>query len=371
MDSYESPDLYLEGGGFDGGSTPVVVTGDGTQVHTFDFSESLSYDAGTVVRYQGSFFVFNIYHPAGVWNPEHATPITTVRMRATTQPFNILPDYNLSSPLGPSKYKVRYLPNNDSINFPERFVVDTNVYLPGDMVTVLNYPYAHYSEDGVWLYTFIGWSLGKGINPIGTFNTGTFLMPPQDITLYAQWAKECTLDLVHNNQVLVKLQHRQNITKLVIPEYLGGVRIKEIATYGFQNSTITEVVVPTSITRINAYAFSGWTGSRLRFTDGTVTHKYPALELKSDCFVNTPNLVELLLPYRWQKCLDLGSEELPKRLMDAELGKSGVVNVYIRNTKAAVAEYLAIPFASVEDRLFGSANPSMLYDRNIYWGYND
>jgi len=329
------------------------------------FNPATFYNVGEAVVYDGVTYIFILPHTPGDWDISHVTVLTPAVSYATAvQDFNTIPDYNLSRPLPTSRYKVVYYINNDVMQTPSTFVNDNNTYLPGDTVTILDYAYQHFSIDGVWVYTFLGWSLNKdnlGIN----FTSGFTTMPVGDLHLYAVWGKESTLS-VNGQTVSLKAEYKDAINYLKIPEYFYGVRIKTIGPSAFDGSSIDEIVLPPSITTIAQQAFLNWTGSTLRFIDADVTDKYPYLSILEDAFENTPNLVKIILPYRWRYSNGV--------IFPNNAVKADVFNIYIRNSKDFMEEKLNIvPPNLVEDYIADVNNPSpgIHYTRYIHWGYND
>lgn len=338
------------------------------------FSTEQSYNVGDVVVHDGIAYTFLYPHIPGEWNSAQVLAITpSFSYASPVQDFNTLPDYNVSSPLPPSKFRVNYLPNNDSINIPEMFVVDTGVYAPGETVIIKNYGigetgYTHFSEDGVWAYTWKGWSLAKGSADGVDYVPGAhIIMPSRDVTLYAQWTKTATIEVSPSYVCTLKREYKDRFNKLIIPEYFGGIRIKTIGTEAFKDSSISEIVIPASIETIQTDAFSGWSGTTLRFIDNVVTLKYPLLNLTNGCFNDTPNLTQIILPYRWQNVIETTGK------IFGEQAKADVLHIYIRNTKEYMTELLRPdenPF-DVEAYIADPDNLGIAYTRIFHWGYND
>ena len=329
------------------------------------FNPATFYNVGEAVVYDGVTYIFTLPHAPGDWDISHVTVLTpAVSYVTAVQDFNTIPDYNLSRPLPISRYKVVYhIDNNDAMQTPSTPVNDNNTYLPGDTVTILDYAYPHFSADGVWVYTFLGWSLNKDNLGINFTSGNTTTMPVGDIHLYAVWGKESTL-LVNEQTVSLKAEYKDAINYLKIPEYFYGVRIKTIGSSAFANSSINEIVIPPSITTIAQEAFLNWTGSTLRFVDANVTDKYPYLSILQDAFKNTPNLVKIILPYRWWYSDGV--------IFPNNAVKADVFNIYIRNSKDFMEEKLNIvPLSLVEDYIADENNLTIHYTRYIHWGYND
>lgn len=327
-----------------------------------EFVEYLSYNIGDLVTYRGAGFVFVTNHAPGPWDGSQAIQVNQ-RVSFTSAGFNTLPDYNLSSPLPPAKFRVLYDLSNDDFNI-EGSVEDNRVYLPGEKATILWYPYEGFSSDGLWVYTFSGWALNKGIGSSTVFTEGyRHVMPATDLRLYAQWTKEPTVTVDANGTLKLKAIYKDKINTMIVPEYFGGSRIKIIGTDAFADSSISEIILPASITEVEGDAFDNWTGTTLRFIDADRTIKYPPLKLSENCFKNTPNLRSIILPYRWQ--------EADGVLFPIVQYKK--LSIYIRNTKDYMEELLARgadPF-DVEAYIAAPSNLPLNYSRTIYWGYNE
>jgi len=328
-----------------------------------DFVEYLSYAIGDIVIYRNAAFVFVSPHTPGPWDGSQVVQLNQ-NFSYTSLNFNTLPDYNLSRPLPPGKFRVNYHINNDDINLPDMFVNDNNVYLPGETAKVLWYPYTHYSQDGIWAYTFNGWGLTKGMSStIEYYENYEINMSAVDVNLYGRWTKVATINVSSVGMLTLKQEYKDAFNKIIIPEYFGGVRIKKIGYEAFANSSINEIVIPPNIIQIDYNAFNYWTGSVIRFVDAAISTKYPGLTLASGCFTNTPNLVNIILPYRW-----IAAGNNPNKIF-IEQPKSDVFNIYIRNTKSHMNELLN----TIDTELYitDNSNPSINYVRNVYWGYND
>lgn len=279
--------------------------------------------------------------------------------------FNTLPDYNKSRPIGPPKYKIKYLINNDDVATFDMFPVDTNVYATGETAIIQGYNPIRYSRSGIHTYKFTGWSLARGISQIIAHTPGDeYIVKNHDLTLYAQWSKIPTIQVDSTGAMTTATGHVHNISVLTIPEFFGGARITKIGSNAFPSSDIDTIVVPPSITNIAVNAFAGWTGSTIRFIDNPVTFKYPGLTLEAGCFNSTPNLLNVLLPLRWRNATGV---------LFPDHGKSGVLTIYIRNTKlfmTAILDTNVIGW-NVEDHIAAPNNAVAGYTRVIHWGYNN
>lgn len=329
------------------------------------FSTYLTYSAGDVVAYAGGVYIFKVSHVPGVWNPSEVIQVNQTTSYISAD-FNTLPDYNLSRPLANSMYHVNYYRNNENLVVFDDFPIDTATYLPGATVTIADYTPVRFSSDGVWAYYFTGWSLAKGKYEVISYNAGdSCSMPNHDINLFAQWLKVSTITVDVNAAVAVKTEYKDAIPSMRIPEYFEGTRIKTIKRLAFSEASISEIVIPPNITFIEDNAFENWTGEVIRFVDSAVTSKYPELFLSINCFASTPNLITVLLPYRWRGC--------DGPLFPAE-SKSGPMIIKIRNTLAFMKDLLDWDdrgYDNVTEMVAAADNPSLNYTRIITWGYND
>lgn len=328
------------------------------------FSVDRSYNVGDIVTYEGALYIFLYPHTPGSWNTSQVMAINpSVSYQTAVQDFNTIPNYNLSSPLPVARYRVNYHINNDDITITPP--TDNQTYLRGETAVCagLSTTTYYYSFDGVWAYQWLGWSLNSTSNIVKYLAGHEITMDSIDINLYAVWSKTCILSVEPNGKVIISSAHLNGPDRLIIPEYIGPVRTHIIGKNTFTNSTIRDIIIPPSITDIEEYAFKGWRGSTIRFIDTDVTTKYPPLNLHGAVFEDTPNLIEIILPYRWRSWeMDMSG----KRLFPAQ-EKTNVFNIYIRNTQAFMSDLLNRVY--VETYIASPDEPT--YTRKIYWGYND
>jgi hypothetical protein len=328
------------------------------------FLNYLSYTIGDVVTYNGGTYVFTDVHTPGEWDASQVVQINNITTYGVSD-FNTLPDYNVSSPLGAPKYKVVYNINNDDLVEFDGFPLDNEVYAPGATVAVEGYDFTRFSEDGVWAYEFSGWSLAKGLHEDIAYNPGdVYTFTNHDLILYASWSKVATISVDSAGRMTLNAAYKDAIDTLYIPEYFGGSRIKIIGGQAFFESSINTVVIPPNIIQVEADAFEDWTGSTLRFVDSNVTTKYPALQLDSYCFDNTPGLSEIILPYRWRAATGKLFPVTPK---------TSTFKIKIRNTEAYMSDLLDTDEVGfdVESYIADADNLGLNYSRIITWGYND
>lgn len=274
---------------------------------------------------------------------------------------NTLPDYNTSRPLGKPTYKVEYFINNDDIVNVNEFVFDTQVYAEGETVLIKSYETKHFSIDGTKEYSFIGWTRSPNARYIIDVPEGSELtIHSSDIKLYAQWEEVSTLHMTADNGVSLKREYVLSLPNLNIPEYLQGRRVKKIVSPGFAFARASSITIPASVVEIEAEAFDNWKGHSIYFADAEITDKYPGLTLGEEVFSNTPNLTNILLPYR---LVSFTSPVFP--------GENKVLNIYVRHTKQYMSVATGIPIADIDDALAGSNDTPKGYVRHIEWGYNE
>lgn len=286
--------------------------------------------------------------------------------------FNTLPDYNLSRPLDKPKYRVFYHVNNSHISLMGSFPVDTNTYDPGAEVTIQGVTGAFYSDTGVYVYQFSGWSLLPNDFLAEVKADEKMVVTNSDIHLYALWSKVLTLSVNFEARTItgVKLLYK-DMPYLSIPEYVEGTRIHTIGTGAFSGTSINEIVIPASIKLIKAGAFLTWNGTSLRFIDARITEKYPALTIEEGFISTNKSLHSVVLPYRWRyftkSPLISWSEVSPDT-------PSPEFTLYIRNRRSMIEHdnYDTInandnDFKTVEGSLKGTDSDAF----NIVWEYNE
>lgn len=274
---------------------------------------------------------------------------------------NTLPDYNTSRPLGKPTYRVEYFINNDDIVNVDEFVFDTQVYAEGETVLIKSYGIKHFSVDGTKEYSFIGWTRSPNARYIIDVPAGSELtIHSSDIKLYAQWEAVSTLHMTDDNGIFLKTDYSLSLPNLNIPEYLQGRRVKKIIYPGFSFSRISSITIPASVVEIETGAFNHWEGHSIYFADAEITTKYPGLTLAEEVFNNTPNLTNILLPYR-----------LVSFTSPLFLGENKVLNIYVRHTKQYMSVATGIPIADIDNALAGSNGTPVGYVRHIKWGYNE
>ena len=107
-------------------------------------------------------------------------------------------------------------------------------------------------------YTFGGWFTDAGLS---TEFEGT-TVPATNTTLYAYWTEESKAgDFTYSGTESITITgYSGTDTTVKIPTYINGLQVTTIASYAFQNqSTITEIVVPQTVTLISDAAFYGCT----------------------------------------------------------------------------------------------------------------
>lgn len=275
--------------------------------------------------------------------------------------FNTLPDYNLSRPLGKPKYKVIYEINNDDLINVDSFPRDTQVYKNGEVAVIQGHDGEHFSANGMHCYTFSGWSISKDSMWTTYHKDDEYTFKNKDLILYACWDKEDTVSVDEDGSLSLKTKFKQRGIPIIrIPEYFYGIRIKKLGNGAFMGSDISTVVIPANISIIDADAFMWWTGRTIHFVDSEDTIKYPELQIYDSAFYGARNLTNIILPYRWHlfEGTLFGGDNI-----------TGILRIYIRNTKEFIADKNERAIASINEELAGVDSGN--YVREIYWGYND
>lgn len=105
-------------------------------------------------------------------------------------------------------------------------------------------------------YTFGGWFTDAGL----TAELEDAKVAGYNMTLYAYWTEEAKAgDFSYSGTESITISgYTGTDTEIQIPSYIKGLPVTTIASYAFQNeSTLTEIVVPESVTTIGEGAFKG------------------------------------------------------------------------------------------------------------------
>jgi hypothetical protein len=216
------------------------------------------------------------------------------------------------------KFKISYYPNNNAINVTNTFINDPGSYAygkPAKLQFLLAPNNTYYSTDGTEIYTFRGWSrelspngLTQGSSYLPVFVNGelqdTLVTMSSNLNLYATWDRAFVLDctvagvvsiVAGNNNV-----NRNNISNLIIPEYVKGRPVITIPTLFLNNDAgtlpsqqddqlVNSIYLPTSVDTISERGFKHFRGTRITLNEGL-------LSIGANAFASTPNLVEIIIP---------------------------------------------------------------------------
>lgn len=203
------------------------------------------------------------------------------------------------------KFKITYHANKADIALPTTFTIDPRAYAYDEEATLLFWPTGTtvYSTDYSKVYTFRGWSKESNINQAvyiePTAPNVTKIKMRENINLYAIWTPASTLVLntTLNNTVTINALHRASIRKLILPDFVNGLKPLTIPT-GFisvnQPNPVTtdlfkEIYLSEPVRTVSANGFDGFQGNVIQLNEGLLT-------IGSNAFANTPNLVEIIIP---------------------------------------------------------------------------
>lgn len=189
------------------------------------------------------------------------------------------------------QFRINYHLNNPEVASIVRAPIDTFAYDYEGKVTVLDFNTQVFSNDGVYVYEFIGWMLesinGKHIEP------GTEFEIISDVNLYARWNKFSTLTNSMGT-VTIKPEYAAQLTQLILPTHLQGGLITTIpSNFTAVAVNLQKVYLPQSIKLISSYAFSGYLGTDIIFqeTGENITIRFSA-------FRDLENVRHIIIPKR-------------------------------------------------------------------------
>lgn len=262
------------------------------------------------------------------------------------------------------EFRIRYHINNDEMIKPEHFVEDTNLYSYNDKAIILDYGMAHFSHDGLKLFTFAGWKVNKYNHSDIDYVGDAEIVVKDDLDLYAMWNEEYTVR-VSDGVLSIKQAYRESIPHLHIPEYVGGQRVTALDTEFLQvtsgTSNLNSIILPASISLIKERAFSGYKGSTIEFTEHDITPKYPALTIKAGAFEDTENLANITLPYALMYMEGKIFPEMP----DVQMHRT----INIRRSKDEMKALNHTRYTDIETEAFGENSGT--YTRTVNWGYSN
>ena len=221
------------------------------------------------------------------------------------------------------------------------------VRLPADSTINVEAPV----RDG---FTFDGWYADSN------FDEPISVMPDRDITLYARWANiGLTFSWLGSGYAVTG-----GVTsgELWIPGYYDGYPVVEIGDYAFEETSITKVVMPDTITEAGWNVFKLCTSLESVRLSKNLNLGYAMF---SYCYalkdITIPDTVTKLSAYVFQGCKSLEKIVIPISVV--QIGQktfNGCDNLTI------YCEAESLPSGWQTDPYFGSWN----YDnRPVYWGY--
>ncbi len=115
-------------------------------------------------------------------------------------------------------------------------------------------------------FVFLGWFDANG--------TQYTTVPAKNIALYARYSQELTAeDFFYSGSTEITITGLKNlaVTELVIPAYINGARVTGIGAQAFKDNTLlTSVTLPSTLQTVGAGAFTGCSGLRSTYYEGTL-----------------------------------------------------------------------------------------------------
>ena len=136
-------------------------------------------------------------------------------------------------------------------------------------------------------YTFGGWYSNVNLQ------TKVTTVPYKNITLYAYWKEENKpTDFQYsgaNSIIIAKYKNAGSV--VVIPAYIGGVKVTSVAASAFYNRyTLTNVTIPDTVTSIGSSAFAEcWNLTSISMGNGVTS-------IGDSAFKNCSNLTSITIP---------------------------------------------------------------------------
>jgi hypothetical protein len=198
------------------------------------------------------------------------------------------------------KFKIHYIPNQSDLALPSTFVQDTKAYNYGEEATILFWPESTqvYSTDYNKVYTFVGWSRERNVNQaVYTVTNVTPVIMKESLNLYGVWTPASTLSVGTTGERILTINsvHRQSMQRLIIPEFVNGVRPLTIPQSFVSSNQVVPgdllnyIALGTSIRVLNTNSFNNFQGTEIILNEGLET-------IRAFSFANTPNLHEIIIP---------------------------------------------------------------------------
>jgi len=193
------------------------------------------------------------------------------------------------------QFRVYYHINNDYIVYSNEFFSHTDLYDYLGIHTVLDMPAAYqtlYYNGYAMVAMFQGWSRNQDTPTVLIYANDT-LTVDSDIHLYAVWTTTSTLDITSVGVVTINSAFASSIVDLVIPDRVNNVYVRTIPT-GFTTNAnaLHSVVLPTTLSTIQASAFLGSTAESISFIEPSSFD----LTIGTSAFANMTNLLRIILP---------------------------------------------------------------------------
>ena len=140
--------------------------------------------------------------------------------------------------------------------------------------------------------TFAGWFTDAALNVPVTLDEGCFIMPKQDVTLYAAWSGEAVAwpyEYEEDENSITILRYTGTATTVTVPDTINGLPVQSLAAEAFRGTSVTEVTVPDSVETIGQAAFADCAAlERIQIGAGTGI-------IGAQCFRDCPALTDILV----------------------------------------------------------------------------
>ena len=214
--------------------------------HYLDSVGTYEYTTSQDVWYDTNYYFYNSYLNNKKYNlqgfytkengeGEKVLSVTSSSRVDSLEPWTFLEDKDLYAYY---TYDVTYISNNGEESITKTFNYGET---PENIVP---------EREG---FEFAGWYSDANLT-----NAIDLSQPLYNVTLYAKWTGELeSSKLIYSENVIYGTTETLS-GEIILPQYIGGQLITEIAENAFKNQTeITSLVIPNSITTIGKFAFSG------------------------------------------------------------------------------------------------------------------
>jgi len=226
--------------------------------------------------------------------------------------------------------------------------------------------------NGQFIYTFDGWtrehraagvtaSNGYTVQQLGV--AGGIKVPMRaDLNLYAFWQATPTLDITNLGLVSINVNARPKLFNLIIPEVINSVIAKTIKSNfitdpaGPNPDLLTQgIYLPKSILELQANAFDGFKGHTILLNQGLTT-------IRAGAFANTPSLFEIVIP---DTVTTIEAGAFPSVLGKRLIIKTRVLEINKPDGWAGTIQAPTWHAGNVAGN-----NAATSYNVEIIWGYN-